>query len=79
MCGISGLVYTDPRHPVDRDLMRRLTTTLAHRGPDADGFFWGDGAALGHRRLSIIDLSTGDQPIFNEDRSMVVGSNGVID
>lgn len=78
MCGISGLVYTDPRHPVDRELVRRLTTTLAHRGPDADGFFWGDGAALGHRRLSIIDLSTGDQPIFNEDRSKVVVFNGEI-
>ncbi len=78
MCGISGLVYTDPRHPVDRELLRRMTTTLAHRGPDADGFFWGDGAALGHRRLSIIDLSTGDQPIYNEDASRVVVFNGEI-
>jgi asparagine synthase (glutamine-hydrolysing) len=78
MCGINGLVYTDPRHPVDRALVRRLTSTLSHRGPDADGFFWGDGAALGHRRLSIIDLSTGDQPIFNEDRSKVVVFNGEI-
>jgi asparagine synthase (glutamine-hydrolysing) len=78
MCGINGLVYSDPRHPVDRDLVRRLTTTLRHRGPDADGFFWGSGAALGHRRLSIIDLSTGDQPIFNEDRSKVVVFNGEI-
>ncbi|HKW94422.1 MAG TPA: asparagine synthase (glutamine-hydrolyzing) [Methylomirabilota bacterium] len=78
MCGINGLVYADARHPVDRDLVRRLTSTLAHRGPDADGFFWGTGAALGHRRLSIIDLSTGDQPIFNEDRSKVVVFNGEI-
>jgi asparagine synthase (glutamine-hydrolysing) len=78
MCGINGLIHTDPRHPVDRDLVRRLTTILTHRGPDADGFFWGDGAALGHRRLSIIDLSTGDQPIFNEDRSKVVVFNGEI-
>jgi len=78
MCGISGIVHTDPRHPVDRELLRRLTTTMAHRGPDADGFFWGAGAALGHRRLSIIDLSTGDQPIYNEDRSKVVVLNGEI-
>ena len=78
MCGINGLVHTDPRHPVDRELLRRLTTTMAHRGPDADGFFWGAGAALGHRRLSIIDLSTGDQPIYNEDRSKVVVLNGEI-
>jgi asparagine synthase (glutamine-hydrolysing) len=78
MCGISGIVHTDPRHPVDRELLRRLTTTMAHRGPDADGFFWGAGAALGHRRLSIIDLATGDQPIYNEDRSKVVVLNGEI-
>jgi asparagine synthase (glutamine-hydrolysing) len=78
MCGISGLVHTDPRHPVDRALVRRLTTTMAHRGPDADGFFWGPGAALGHRRLSIIDLSTGDQPIYNEDGNLVVVFNGEI-
>jgi asparagine synthase (glutamine-hydrolysing) len=78
MCGISGIVYSDPRHPVDRALMRRLTTTLAHRGPDADGFLWDAGAALGHRRLSIIDLSTGDQPIYNEDRTKAVVFNGEI-
>ncbi len=78
MCGINGVVYTDPRHPVDRALLRRLTTTLAHRGPDADGFFWEEGAALGHRRLSIIDLSTGDQPIFNEDGTKAVVFNGEI-
>jgi asparagine synthase (glutamine-hydrolysing) len=78
MCGISGLVYTDPGHPVDRVLVRQLTTTMTHRGPDADGFFWGAGAALGHRRLSIIDLSTGDQPIYNEDGSRVVVFNGEI-
>jgi asparagine synthase (glutamine-hydrolysing) len=78
MCGISGIVYTDPRHPVDRALLQRLTTTLSHRGPDADGFLWDEGAALGHRRLSIIDLSTGDQPIYNEDRTKAVVFNGEI-
>ena len=78
MCGISGVVYRDPAHPVDRDLLRRVTSVLSHRGPDADGFFWGPGAGLGHRRLSIIDLSTGDQPIYNEDRSKVVVFNGEI-
>lgn len=78
MCGISGVVYRDPAHPVDRDLLRRVTTVISHRGPDADGFFWGPGAGLGHRRLSIIDLSTGDQPIYNEDRSKVVVFNGEI-
>jgi asparagine synthase (glutamine-hydrolysing) len=78
MCGISGVVYKDSSHPVDRELFRRLTATLTHRGPDADGFLFGPGVALGHRRLSIIDLSTGDQPIYNEDRSKAVVFNGEI-
>jgi asparagine synthase (glutamine-hydrolysing) len=78
MCGISGLVYTDVSRPVDRELVRALTATLSHRGPDADGFLFGAGAALGHRRLSIIDLSTGDQPIYNEDRTKAVVFNGEI-
>ena len=78
MCGITGAVYTDPRHPVDRALIRRMTTTLTHRGPDADGYLFGDGVGLGHRRLSIIDLSTGDQPIYNEDRTKAVILNGEI-
>jgi asparagine synthase (glutamine-hydrolysing) len=78
MCGITGIVYTDPRHPVDRALFRRMTSTLGHRGPDADGFLFGDGVALGHRRLSIIDLSTGDNPIYNEDGTRAVVFNGEI-
>ena len=78
MCGITGIVYTDPTHPVDRDIVRRMTDRLTHRGPDADGYHFGDGVALGHRRLSIIDLSAGDQPIYNEDRSRAVVFNGEI-
>ena len=78
MCGISGVVYTDPRHPVDRDLVRRMTSTLTHRGPDADGYLFADGVALGHRRLSIIDLRGGDQPIYNTDGSKAVVFNGEI-
>jgi asparagine synthase (glutamine-hydrolysing) len=78
MCGIAGLVHTDPGHPVDRDLLRRMTTAMAHRGPDAEGLHLWRGAGFGHRRLSIIDLATGDQPIFNEDRSAAVILNGEI-
>jgi len=78
MCGITGLVYTDPAHPVDRALFRRATSTLVHRGPDADGYLFGPGVALGHRRLSIIDLAGGDQPIHNEDRTKSVVFNGEI-
>jgi asparagine synthase (glutamine-hydrolysing) len=78
MCGISGLVYTDASHPVDRELFRHITSTLTHRGPDADGFHFASGVALGHRRLSIIDLTTGDQPIYNEDGTRAIVFNGEI-
>jgi asparagine synthase (glutamine-hydrolysing) len=78
MCGIAGVVYTDPAHPVDRTLLRRMTGVMAHRGPDADGFHVAAGAGLGHRRLSIIDVAGGDQPIYNEDRTKAVILNGEI-
>jgi asparagine synthase (glutamine-hydrolysing) len=78
MCGIAGLVHADPSYPIDRALMARMTSAMAHRGPDAQGLRVWRGAALGHRRLSIIDLSTGDQPVFNEDGSVAVILNGEI-
>jgi len=78
MCGIAGLVHADPGYPIDRGLIARMTTCLAHRGPDAQGLQVWPGAAIGHRRLSIIDLNTGDQPIFNEDRTVAVILNGEI-
>jgi asparagine synthase (glutamine-hydrolysing) len=78
MCGIAGLVCTDPRHPVDPGLLSRMTGVIRHRGPDSDGFHRGPGVGLGHRRLSIIDLSTGDQPIYNETRTVAIVFNGEI-
>ncbi|MGH7279380.1 MAG: asparagine synthase (glutamine-hydrolyzing), partial [Candidatus Rokuibacteriota bacterium] len=78
MCGIAGIVHTDPAYPVDRQLLEAMTTTLAHRGPDAAGYLHGPGVGLGHRRLSIIDVSGGDQPIYNEDRTKAVILNGEI-
>jgi asparagine synthase (glutamine-hydrolysing) len=78
MCGIAGFAFTDPRHPVDRELLRTMTDVLRHRGPDADGAHVGPGVGLGHRRLSIIDLSTGDQPIYNETRTVAIVFNGEI-
>jgi asparagine synthase (glutamine-hydrolysing) len=78
MCGIAGLVFADRHHPIDEQLLSRMTGVMRHRGPDADGFHVGAGVGLGHRRLSIIDLSTGDQPIYNETRSAVVVFNGEI-
>ena len=77
MCGFAGKVNFDGA-PIDRSLLKAMTDVVAHRGPDADGFFVGDGAGLGHRRLSIIDLATGDQPISNEDGTVWTVYNGEI-
>ena len=78
MCGICGVVYSDPAWPVDRDMLRRMTDSLRHRGPDGEGFHVAPGVGLGVRRLSIIDLETGDQPISNEDDTVTVVGNGEI-
>ena len=59
-------------------LLRRMTDALYHRGPDGDGFYCAPGIGLGHRRLAIVDLVTGDQPMFNEDRTVCVVFNGEI-
>ena len=77
MCGICGFSFTNER-PVDLDILIKMTTTLDHRGPDDDGYYLGGRVALGHRRLSIIDLDTGKQPIHNEDESIYVVFNGEI-
>lgn len=74
MCGIYGTVSKK----IDRDLVRRATETLAHRGPDDMDFHFGETVALGHRRLSIIDLEGGRQPIFNETGTMAIVFNGEI-
>src|SRR5262245_3410837 len=78
MCGICGIVNFNATEPVDRRLVERMTHVQSHRGPDDDGYFIQDNVGLGHRRLSIIDLSGGKQPIFNEDGSVVVVFNGEI-
>jgi asparagine synthase (glutamine-hydrolysing) len=78
MCGIAGLARGEGLRPGDAEVVRRMTDVMAHRGPDAEGLHVWPEAALGHRRLSIIDLVTGDQPIFNEDRTKAVILNGEI-
>lgn len=78
MCGIAGIFDPEGARPVDRQVLERMTRSLAHRGPDGEGFHLEDGVGLGHRRLSIIDLDGGAQPLFNEDGTVVVTYNGEI-
>jgi asparagine synthase (glutamine-hydrolysing) len=78
MCGICGIVNFNVTDHVERQLVESMASAQAHRGPDDHGYFVDGNAGLGHRRLSIIDLSGGKQPIFNEDGSVVVVFNGEI-
>jgi asparagine synthase (glutamine-hydrolysing) len=77
MCGITGKLTYDAE-PVAPELLEAMTQAVAHRGPDSAGYYYGEGVGLGHRRLSIIDLATGDQPLTNEDQSVWVVFNGEI-
>ena len=77
MCGICGAVNVDRERPIEPGLMREMLARLAHRGPDGEGIATGQGAALGHRRLSIIDLSeAANQPLPNENGSVLGVVNG---
>jgi asparagine synthase (glutamine-hydrolysing) len=82
MCGIAGFAEVTGSHPRplegDRQRVKAMCDVMRHRGPDDDGFYVEPGVALGMRRLSIIDLSTGHQPIHNEDRTVWVVFNGEI-
>lgn len=78
MCGITGFCDLRARRDPDRALLRRMNDTQRHRGPDGSGEHFAPGIALGHRRLSIIDLATGQQPLYNEDGTVVVVFNGEI-
>lgn len=77
MCGIAGILRVDGA-PAGADLLGAMTSAIAHRGPDGDGFFCDGSVGLGHRRLAIIDLATGDQPMATEDGSVVLVFNGEI-
>jgi len=78
MCGIAGILYADPARPVQSATLKAMADSIAHRGPDAEGFWRAPGIGLAHRRLSIIDLAGGTQPIANEDGSIRVVFNGEI-
>lgn len=77
MCGIAGILSINAAAP-ERGAVMRMTDRMAHRGPDGAGHYLRDQVALGHRRLSIIDLEGGEQPMFNEDHSIAVVYNGEI-
>ncbi len=78
MCGICGVFIHNQSVKLSDEILKGMTDTLKHRGPDDEGFYVEDFVGLGHRRLSIIDLSMGHQPIFNEDKSKVIIFNGEI-
>ncbi len=78
MCGIVGMLDLNGRRDVSRELLSRINEAQHHRGPDECGLHVEPGVGLGHRRLSIIDVSTGQQPLYNEDGSVVIVYNGEI-
>ncbi|MGH9454824.1 MAG: asparagine synthase (glutamine-hydrolyzing), partial [Terriglobia bacterium] len=78
MCGIAGIVETNPDARVEATTVHRMCQTIIHRGPDDEGIFTQGPVGLGMRRLSIIDLDGGHQPIHNEDQTVWVVFNGEI-
>lgn len=78
MCGICGYIDLSDSRRAREDVLRGMMSALVHRGPDDEGVYLKENVALGHRRLSIIDLKTGRQPIFNEDGSIAIVYNGEI-
>ena len=78
MCGIAGIVNDGAGGQIDAEMIHRMCQAIVHRGPDDEGVLVKDGVGLGMRRLSIIDLAGGHQPVFNEDRSVWIVFNGEI-
>jgi len=78
MCGIAGILHFDKERTIDFSVIKRMTDIISYRGPDGEGFHVNNNIAFGHRRLSIIDLNTGDQPMFNESKEIVLILNGEI-
>jgi asparagine synthase (glutamine-hydrolysing) len=78
MCGIAGVLHFDPERPVDRRLLGKMGAVLSHRGPDGDGYYVDGPIGLAHKRLAIIDLLTGAQPMASRDGDLVIVFNGEI-
>ncbi len=79
MCGISGIAFSETSgRAVNLGVLRKMRDVIEHRGPDDFGEFIDESVALGHRRLSIVDVAHGHQPMFNEDESCVIVYNGEV-
>src|SRR6185295_15897426 len=78
MCGLFGYLDLRPERNADKEILARMSATLVHRGPDSAGYFLDGALGLGFRRLAIIDPENSDQPILNEDSSIVLICNGEI-
>ena len=78
MCGIAGWINLENNRGANQSeaVLHSMCERMKHRGPDSEGLWTDETVALGMRRLSVIDLETGDQPVFNEDRSVIVMMNG---
>jgi asparagine synthase (glutamine-hydrolysing) len=78
MCGICGIVTTNRNRVPEREVLERMCASIAHRGPDGSGVYLEPGIALGHRRLSIVDVAHGQQPMYSDDRRYVIAYNGEV-
>lgn len=78
MCGITGFLHLDKEREASSTVLNKMNTAIAHRGPDGEGSYLKKNIALGHRRLAIIDLHTGDQPMYSDDKKIVIVFNGEI-
>lgn len=78
MCGICGISYKDSDRPVERELLRAMNDVIAHRGPDDEGYYVRQNIGFGHRRLSIVDLSHGHQPMADSEETLWIVFNGEI-
>ena len=76
MCGIAGILDLSGSRPIAPGILQRMADAIVHRGPDDDGYLEEPGIGLANRRLSIVGLADGKQPIYNEDRSVVTVFNG---
>ena len=78
MCGIAGIVALRPTLRIEKATLEHMASAIVHRGPDGEGFYLGEGVGLAHRRLSIIDIERGIQPMSNEDETVWISFNGEI-